>query len=47
MPDKKKKLVIVPYPINGFLPSATDPSGSYTGIPVEQFEDPIQDVDDL
>ena len=28
-------------------PSATDPNGSYTGIPLEPFTTPIQDADDL
>lgn len=28
-------------------PSKTDPYGSYTGIPIEKGEKPIQDADDL
>ena len=32
---------------HGFLPMDTDPFGSYTGVPKE-FEDmPVQDADDL
>ena len=27
--------------------SLTDPLGSYTGVPVNRFEKPVQDVDDL
>ena len=25
----------------------TDPQGSYTGVPVDEGEEPVQDVDDL
>lgn len=25
----------------------TDPSGSYTGVPVNPYEQPVQDADDL
>lgn len=28
-------------------PSDTDPNGSYTGKPVDQYEKPVQDADDL
>lgn len=28
-------------------PMNTDPFGSYTGRPIEQWEEPVQDVDDL
>lgn len=28
-------------------PSQTDPYGSYTGVPVNEFEVPVQDADDL
>lgn len=27
--------------------SDTDPNGSYTGVPVNRFEKPVQDADDL
>ena len=27
--------------------SSTDPNGSYTGRPLNRFEKPVQDVDDL
>ena len=27
--------------------AATDPNGSYTGKPLEKFEKPVQDADDL
>ena len=29
------------------LPPVTDPMGSYTGIPEDPFETPVQDADDL
>lgn len=44
---KKKKIIFVPYPMNGFMNSPTDPSGSYTGIPIVSMEEPVQDADDL
>ena len=28
-------------------PSDTDPMGSYTGVPLDERETPVQDVDDL
>ena len=28
-------------------PIITDPQGCYTGRPLEQFEQPVQDADDL
>lgn len=27
--------------------SLTDPMGSYTGLPIDPFEQPVQDADDL
>lgn len=30
-----------------FRADQTDPQGSYTGRPVEPYEKPVQDVDDL
>jgi len=27
--------------------SKTDPDGSWTGVPIDEFEKPIQDADDL
>lgn len=27
--------------------SSTDPQGSYTGVPENRYEDPVQDADDL
>ena len=47
MKDSKKKVLIVPYPMNDTSSIISDPGGSYTGIPVFPFEDPVQDADDL
>ena len=38
---KRKKIIWSPEP------SHTDPQGSYTGVPWEPEEEPVQDVDDL
>ena len=45
--EEKKKIIIVPYPMNTSGLIVGDPGGSYTGIPVFPFEDPVQDADDL
>ena len=47
MKEEKKKIIIVPYPMNISGSVIGDPSGSYTGIPIFPFEDPVQDADDL
>ena len=41
MQDKTVQSIINPNP------SVTDPNGSYTGVPINRFEKPVQDVDDL
>ena len=28
-------------------PSKTDPMGSYTGVPEDPYDEPVQDADDL
>lgn len=33
--------------LTGFQESAADPQGSYTGVPADPDEVPVQDVDDL
>ena len=33
--------------LTDFFEPDTDPSGSYTGRPVEAYEKPVQDADDL
>ena len=38
--QKVEKMISMP-------PSHTDPNGSYTGKPVDRFEVPVQDADDL
>ena len=45
--ETKKKVIIVPYPMNNIGTTISDPGGSYTGVPVFPFEDPVQDADDL
>ena len=47
MKETRKKVIIVPYPMNNTSPIIGDPGGSYTGIPLFPFEDPVQDADDL
>ena len=47
MKETKKKMIIVPYPMNLTGTISSDPGGSYTGIPVFPFENPVQDADDL
>ncbi len=46
-----KKVVVHPHPLANSLahphPSATDPLGSWTGIPENPEELPVQDADDL
>ncbi len=29
------------------IPSKEDPMGSYTGVPLDEYDVPVQDVDDL
>lgn len=37
-----------PRRIIGMMPSdGTDPNGSYTGVPENRYEKPVQDADDL
>lgn len=40
---------ILPAPLGEVrsCPIITDPQGCYTGRPLEQFEQPVQDADDL
>jgi hypothetical protein len=42
--DTKNRVAKV---IEGLCPSKDDPSGSYTGKPVNPHEKPVQDSDDL
>lgn len=39
----------LPVPMDGIRPCpiVTDPQGCYTGRPLEQYEQPVQDADDL
>lgn len=47
--NPKKKKTIQPLPIEQIKPSPiiTDPQGCYTGRPIEKYETPVQDADDL
>jgi hypothetical protein len=47
--DEKKKECPLPAPMKAVKPCpiVTDPQGCYTGRPLEQSEQPIQDADDL
>jgi hypothetical protein len=48
--DKKKREMakrIMPLNMVGLLPVAADPQGSYTGVPLDPDEQPVQDADDL
>ncbi len=52
MPKKEKKqpLTEVTWPIGPdgtYGPSPTDPMGMYTGRPMDLYEVPVQDADDL
>jgi hypothetical protein len=48
MEQKKDRWSVVP-PLmrSNFFPPIADPMGSYTGIPEDPFETPVQDADDL
>ena len=35
------------WPISSFFPFDVDPFGSYTGVPEEELDQPVQDADDL
>ncbi len=47
--DLRKKRIILPSPLTQARPCPiiTDPQGCYTGKPIEQYEMPVQDADDL
>jgi len=49
---KEKEKNIKRYPIGSLLRTSqegivTDPLGSYTGVPTDLYEKPVQDADDL
>lgn len=37
----------VPLEMIAMMAPMSDPNGSYTGVPINPFEEPIQDADDL
>lgn len=43
----KKQLKQAVKAIEDTPPSATDPQGSWTGLPADPYEVPVQDADDL
>ena len=47
--ESRKKHILLPSPQGQIRPCPilTDPQGCYTGKPLEQFEIPVQDADDL
>ena len=47
--ESRKKHILLPSPLGQARPCPiiTDPQGCYTGKPIEQFETPVQDADDL
>lgn len=45
--DRKKRTVIPPMPPSNVFPVETDPFGSYTGVPLDEIDTPVQDADDL
>ncbi len=45
--EKSMSEYVMPVPGAQPAPIATDPLGSYTGIPADIFEKPVQDADDL
>ena len=48
MKKKDEHLKVIPPLLrSNFYPPIQDPMGSYTGIPLNPFETPVQDVDDL
>lgn len=42
-----KKVMAKPLEIVSLKNSQTDPQGSYTGIPLNPYDTPVQDADDL
>ncbi len=43
----EEKIMEKPMKIISFKAAKTDPNGSYTGVPINPYEQPIQDADDL
>ena len=44
---KKRDVMAKAQKVANKRPSKTDPMGSYTGLPANQAEVPVQDADDL
>lgn len=45
--NKKKRIRQISVPLEAKTEISTDPQGSYTGVPEDWSEEPVQDVDDL
>lgn len=43
----KNRKIISPPPPGSFQDKETDPQGSYTGVPADLNDTPVQDADDL
>ncbi len=44
---KKKEKKLETQPLAHFQAENTDPQGSWTGVPADMYEVPVQDADDL
>lgn len=44
VPDAEKKSIVNMKEPDGII---TDPQGSYTGVPTDPYDKPVQDADDL
>ena len=45
--EKQKRPESIPYDMPAGVPSAADPLGSYTGLPMDPNDKLVQDADDL
>lgn len=44
---KREKQPVQTTPLVDFQAAKTDPQGSWTGVPADPYEVPVQDADDL
>lgn len=47
MRKRNKKTAPEDRPLADLQARETDPQGSWTGVPEDRYEDPVQDADDL
>lgn len=45
MKEKKKKVVILPYPLNGYDPTLGGAGGGYFGVPYVYMEQQVEEKD--